>query len=139
MFASQVDWKRHAEMCTEGLSERMDGVNPFVHKTAAERYVAARPYYHPLVMELVAACLNLGQPVEHTLDLGGGTGQSCAALKSLARRVVGMDSSSEMLAMAQTDPAIKYVGAPAEQLPFPDECFDLITVSWAFHWFQREE
>jgi SAM-dependent methyltransferase len=91
-----------------------------------------------VVIELIGAYLNLGEPVERALDVACGTGQSCMALKSLARRVVGADNSSEMLAAAPADPAIEYVEAPAEQLPFPDEHFNLITVSSAFHWFQRE-
>lgn len=113
-------------------------MNLFVYKTAAQRYAAARPYYHRVVIELVGAYLNLNRPVERALDVACGTGQSCMALKSLARRIIGTDCSSEMLAAAPADPAIAYVEAPAEQLPFPDESFDLITVSSAFHWFQRE-
>ena len=114
-------------------------MNPFVYRTAAQQYAGARPYYHPVVIELVGAYLSLDQPVERALDVACGTGQSCMALKSLARRIVGTDNSFEMLAAALTDPAIEYVEAPAEQLPFPDGYFDLITVSSAFHWFQREK
>jgi SAM-dependent methyltransferase len=113
-------------------------MNPFVYRAGAQRYAGARPYYHPVVIELAGAYLNLEGPVERALDVACGTGQSCMALRSLARRIVGADSSSEMLAEVPKDPAIEYVEAPAEQLPFPDECFDLITVSSAFHWFQRE-
>lgn len=112
-------------------------MNPFVHKAAAQRYAAARPYYHPEVIDRVRAYLKMGQALEHALDVACGTGQSCVALKSIARRIVGTDTSPEMLAEARADPAIEYIQAPAEQLPFPDEDFDLITVSSAFHWFQR--
>ncbi|MFC1736168.1 class I SAM-dependent methyltransferase [Candidatus Hydrogenedentota bacterium] len=114
-------------------------MNPFAHKASAQRYAEARPYYHPVVIDLVRACLNWEQPVARALDVACGTGQSCVALKPLARRVVGADTSPEMLTEAPTDPAIEYVEAPAEQLPFPDEDFDLITVSSAFHWFEREK
>ena len=29
-------------------------MNPFVHRTAADRYSRGRPFFHPVVMELVA-------------------------------------------------------------------------------------
>ncbi|RYZ83681.1 MAG: SAM-dependent methyltransferase, partial [Proteobacteria bacterium] len=32
---------------------------------------------------------------------------------------------------------VRYVASPAEQIPLPDGAFDLITVSLAFHWFDR--
>ncbi len=114
-------------------------MNPFVHKTAARRYAQARPYYHPLVIELVRAYLKLDQSVDRVLDVACGTGQSCVALKALARQIAGIDSSAEMLAECLSDPAIEYHQAPAEHLPFPDESFGLITVSSAFHWFEREK
>ena len=113
-------------------------MNPFVFKTAAQRYAEARPYYHSEVIALVKAYLHVDQPVERALDVACGTGQSCAVLKSLAHRIIGTDISPAMLAMAPVDQAIEYIEASAERLPFPDERFDLITVSSAFHWFQRE-
>lgn len=42
-----------------------------------------------------------------------------------------------MLAQAPVYPYILYFQAPAEELPFADSSFDLITVSLAFHWFDR--
>jgi len=90
-------------------------------------------------MGLVKDFLNLEQPVERALDVACGTGQSCVALRALAKRIVGVDTSPEMLAEAPVDSAIEYLEAPAEELPFPDGSFDLITVSSAFHWFDREK
>lgn len=43
-----------------------------------------------------------------------------------------------MLAVAPVTDGIEYVCAQAETLPFPDAGFPLITVSMAFHWFDRD-
>ena len=42
-----------------------------------------------------------------------------------------------MLLQAPNDARITYVQAPAESLPLRNESADLITVSSAFHWFER--
>ncbi|MDD2237437.1 MAG: class I SAM-dependent methyltransferase [Kiritimatiellae bacterium] len=114
-------------------------MNPFVHSTAAQRYAQARPYYHPVAIGLVKAFLPLDWPVRRALDVACGTGLSCVALKELAGQIVGTDNSLEMIAEASSDPAIQYLHAPAEDQPFPNGHFDLITVSSAFHWFDRVE
>lgn len=75
------------------------------------------------------------EPFQSALDVGCGTGLSTIALKEIAARVVGVDSSTEMIALARRDPAIGYQVANAEHLPFEDRQFDLVTVSQAIHWF----
>lgn len=112
-------------------------MNPFVHSSAAERYAASRPYFHPVVMERLRARYADEVPFGEVLDVGCGTGQSSIALKALAVRIIGVDSSPEMLAQAPHGPAIAYECVNAEALPFPDGSFDLVTVSCAFHWFDR--
>jgi len=114
-------------------------MNPFVHSTAARRYAQARPHYHPVAITLIRDFLPVDWPVQRALDVACGTGQSCVALKGLAQEIVGTDSSPEMLAEATVHPSIRYVEATAEDLPFPDQYFDLITVSSAFHWFDRDK
>ena len=114
-------------------------MNPFAHRAAARRYALGRPYYQPVVIERIRAYLGLEQPFHRALDVACGTGQSCVALKSIARNVVGTDVSAAMLAEAPANLAVEYIEAPAELLPFPDEDFELVTVSSAFHWFDREK
>jgi SAM-dependent methyltransferase len=114
-----------------------EAVNPFVHKSAAERYALWRPYFHPEVVGRVESVLRLSGPLARALDVGCGTGQSCTALLRIAREVFGTDISSEMLSERTLHPRIRYVRAAAEDLPFPDARFDLITVSAAFHWFDQ--
>ncbi|MBC8103557.1 MAG: class I SAM-dependent methyltransferase [Cytophagales bacterium] len=77
--------------------------------------------------------------MEDALDVGCGTGLSTRALKALAHRVVGTDISKEMLQQAAAlDGDTLHVESPAERLPFENGSFDLVTVSLAFHWFERE-
>ncbi len=112
-------------------------MNYFAHQSAAKRYANARPYFHPLVMQKIKEFLNLQELLQNALDVGCGTGQSTTALKAIAKEIVGTDSSQEMLNEAQPDSRIHYICSPAEQLPFPDASFDLVTVASAFHWLDR--
>lgn len=110
----------------------------FAHQSAAQRYAQSRPYFHPLVIEKIRAYLRLTEPLAQVLDVGCGTGQSTVALKAIATAMVGVDLSPAMLAEATPDPAIRYLVAPAEEIPLPSGSCDLLTTSLAFHWFDQE-
>lgn len=112
-------------------------MSQFSYVDSAERYARGRPYFHRLVVERIASFLELREPIATALDVACGTGLSSVALKEITTKVVGADSSSEMLARAPLVEGIEYVEAPAEDLPFSDATFDLATVSSAFHWFDR--
>ena len=113
-------------------------VNFFTQKTAAERYARGRPYFHPQVLCKIKDFLGLDGMVERALDIGCGTGQSTVALLEVAREIIGVDGSAEMLAVAPTHPRILYLCAPAEEIPLESGSFDLVTVACAFHWFDRD-
>ena len=110
----------------------------FAHRSAAERYAAARPFFHPVVLNHMREHLGPVFPLERALDVGCGTGQSTRILSELGRDVVGSDVSAEMLAEAAAVPNVRYVRSSAESLPFRSDAFDLLTVALAFHWFDRE-
>lgn len=114
-------------------------MNFFSPKSAAERYSKGRPHFHPIIIERIRKFLSLKEPLPRALDVGCGTGLSTIALKEIARKVVGVDAASEMIALAKRDTRIEYLIAGAEQLPFRDGEFDLITLSQAFHWLDREK
>jgi SAM-dependent methyltransferase len=114
-------------------------MNFFSSKSAAERYVAGRPYYHPIVIERIRKFLSLDEPLARALDIGCGTGFSTVALKEIAREIVGVDASAEMVALAQKEARIEYFTASAERLPFTEDEFELMTISQAFHWLDREK
>ncbi len=115
----------------------MNPVNPFVTSETAEAYAQGRPHFHPLVIERVREKLFLGAPLELAVDVACGTGLSTQALLAVAKRVIGIDASKAMLSIAPKDARITYYQASAESLPLADATADLITVSSAFHWFDR--
>lgn len=112
-------------------------VNPFVAAETAKAYAQGRPYFHPLVMERIKATLDLSAPLELAVDVACGTGMSSLALLTVADRVVATDISPEMLSQAPADGRIDYRLAPADALPLGGEQADLMTVSLAFHWLER--
>jgi ubiquinone/menaquinone biosynthesis C-methylase UbiE len=120
------------------LDRKVEVRNYFDSRSAARRYSAARPYFHPLVIGKIKAFIDLTETVPSALDVACGTGQSSVALKEIAEQIVGADPSEKMLALAPRDERIRYVRATAENLPFPGAEFDLVTVSLALHWFDRD-
>jgi ubiquinone/menaquinone biosynthesis C-methylase UbiE len=73
------------------------------------------------------------------LDIACGTGLSTKALLEIATNVDGTDISQDMLNLAPKTVGIEYTIAPAEEQPFPDNSFDLITVSSGIHWFDIDK
>jgi ubiquinone/menaquinone biosynthesis C-methylase UbiE len=112
-------------------------VNYFIHPSAAERYARDRPYFHPLVIERMKEFLQLNKPAKVALDVGCGTGMSSVALTEFADSVIAADPSAAMLAQAPVHPRIRYLEAFAEQLPLENASVDLVSVTLAFHWFDR--
>jgi ubiquinone/menaquinone biosynthesis C-methylase UbiE len=112
--------------------------NYFDSRLAAQLYAEGRPYFHEEVIERIGTHLRLTEPVSDALDVGCGTGLSTRALRRIARRVVGVDISAEMLAQAPRLDGITYLVGAGEALPVPDASFDLLTIASAFHWLDRE-
>jgi ubiquinone/menaquinone biosynthesis C-methylase UbiE len=112
--------------------------NYFTPKTVAERYAKGRPHFHCFVIEKIKKFLALKQNLSFVLDVGCGTGLSSAALKTISERIVGIDVSFEMMRQAAKTPGIEYFQASAENLPFGEAKFDLITISQAIHWINKQ-
>jgi ubiquinone/menaquinone biosynthesis C-methylase UbiE len=112
-------------------------MNFFKHRSAAERYARGRPRFHSLIIERVREYLSLPERVERALDVGCGTGLSTLALKEIAEEITGLDASMAMVSLAPEDRRIQYCIAGAEQLPFIEDAFDLVTLSQVFHWLDR--
>lgn len=113
-------------------------VNYFQSASVAVRYAKDRPSGHARVLEIMRAAIGDHLPVQRALDVGCGTGASTIALLPYAYEIVGVDSSSEMLAQAHVTPRTEYRKAYAEALPFRRGEFDLVTVSSAYHWFDHD-
>lgn len=73
-------------------------------------------------------------PTTKVLDLCCGSGQATRVLVQFSQDVTGLDASPLSLKRAQHNvPQAKYVEALAEQMPFPDDHFDLVHTSVALH------
>lgn len=114
-------------------------MNYFNPKTAAERYSKGRPDFHDNTIKHIKDYLQLENKLDKALDIACGTGLSTKALLEIATEVYGTDMSEEMLKLALQKDKIKYSIAPAEQQPFADSTFNLITVSSAIHWFDIDK
>ena len=81
------------------------------------------------------------KPSDFVLDVATGTGFTARALAGLVSSVVAADVSTGMLEQAASLSAvagienIQFVEAPAEELPFDDSVFDIVTCRIAAHHF----
>jgi|SRR6185503_349639 len=114
-------------------------MNYFGSQAAAVRYDRGRPHFHANTIGHIKAYLHLDHKLEFALDIACGTGLSTKALLALAEKVFGTDLSEEMLKAARAEDGITYCVAAAERQPFPNNQFDLVTVSSGVHWFNIDE
>ncbi len=121
------------------MKENYLTMNYFNPKTAAERYSKGRPDFHSNTIMHVKDYLHPDKKLDKALDIACGTGLSTKALLEIATHVYGTDISEEMLKLASETDKINYSVAPAEQQPFDDNIFDLITVSSGVHWFDIDK
>ena len=71
------------------------------------------------------------QPGDLVLDVAAGTGASSAVLARTGAEVCALDISPGMVAVGHHDhPDIDFVVGDAQSLPFADETFDAVTVSF---------
>jgi SAM-dependent methyltransferase len=109
--------------------------NPFAARGAAARYARHRPDVTGPVLEVLRRAVT--SPLGDALDVGCGTGQSTRALRALARRVVGIDVSADMLAAAGPADGVEYRVGAAEDLPVETGTCDLVACGLAMHGFHR--
>ena len=69
-------------------------------------------------------------------DCVTGNGQVAVVLAGYFAFVEATDLSANQLAQAAPHPNSRYQTARAEQTPFLNQTFDLITVAQAVHWFE---
>ena len=111
----------------------------FTGLSEVERYAKSRPYFHPIAIARAMESAGVEGILPIALDVACGTGQSSLALSSIARHVVGLDISRNMLANAERNEHLRYVQARAEAMPFPNDLVPVLSCALALHWFNRDE
>ena len=115
-------------------------------RTAAA-YDAVRPPWPAETMSWLLGSPEDGRSLD-VLDLGAGTGLGTRTIGSLGHRVIGLDTSAEMLRTLEestsrlpesTRRRISTCVAGAEAVPLPDGSLDAVTCLQAWHWFDREQ
>ena len=109
----------------------------FEHDRVAAGYASARPYLHPEIFAVVRDVVRPAAPFRRALDVGCGTGLSSLALLDLAREVVGIDASVEMLRHSRRASGIRYVASGAEAPPFRPGSFGLVVACGSIDWVDR--
>jgi SAM-dependent methyltransferase len=102
----------------------------------AERYDRARPTYPPKLFEDLAEVACIGQGCR-VLEVGVGTGQATLPIASRGSRLVGLELSPALAAVArqlERFAAVEIITAPFEDWPLPEEPFDTVLSATAFHW-----
>ena len=87
---------------------------------------------------------NIGLPDQKILDIGTGTGYLARGFAKQGAVVVGLDPSSELINEAKAldqaqNVTIDYVVGQAEELPFENFSFDVVTAGQCWHWFERNK
>ena len=101
----------------------------------AAGYAHSRPMLHPHVMRMVAEQLHITQPLKRALDVGCGAGRSTEALGQLAEPAVGLEPVRTMLTHSRAvAPHAFFVVGRAEELPFENHAFDLITAAGSLNY-----
>jgi ubiquinone/menaquinone biosynthesis C-methylase UbiE len=115
----------------------------------ATLYAKCRPKPPPVLIQAILEYLGLRREPEVepngkkwgiAVDVGCGTGQCTSLLSPHFKRVYGYDVSEAQVKEAtlkNEHSNIEYKASPAESLPLPSACADLVTCSQCFHWFDQ--
>ncbi|WP_180028796.1 class I SAM-dependent methyltransferase [Acinetobacter sp. YH16032] len=101
----------------------------------SELYQQARPSYPQSVIDEIFKYV---QNYEMAWDCGAGSGQFTRLLAPHFNPVIAMDLSEAQLQQAPAIDNVIYRIENAEHSNFKAQCFDLITVAQAIHWFDFE-
>lgn len=101
----------------------------------AADYAAHRPTYPQALFRYLAS---LAQERSCAWDCATGNGQAACALAEHFAEVVATDASERQLRQAVPHPKVRYLEAPAEDVPLEARSVDLVTVAQALHWFELE-
>lgn len=97
----------------------------------ADLYARYRPTYPTELFDFILGYVHRRDAV---WDCATGNGQVARSLAPHFLRVCATDISENQLRNAVRMERIEYALSPAEQTPFADDSFDLVTVGQAYHW-----
>ncbi|MGH8889035.1 MAG: methyltransferase domain-containing protein [Acidothermaceae bacterium] len=103
--------------------------------SVAAEYDAGRPGYPDELFDAIEQLSGGFLSGARVADIGAGTGKSTRALLDRGATVVAADHGANMLAVLQSrSPEVPVVLADANELPFADNSFDLVTFAQSWHW-----
>jgi len=102
----------------------------------SKTYSKYRPTYPK---ELFDYILQFVEQRQCAWDCATGNGQAATVLADHFKKVEASDISEAQINNAVRKPNINYQICPAEETPFSDNLFDLITVAQAYHWLNWEK
>ncbi|MDX2045673.1 MAG: class I SAM-dependent methyltransferase [Chitinophagaceae bacterium] len=94
-------------------------------------YARYRPSYPIELIEYITAFVKEKNKV---WDCATGNGQAAVLLAPHFKQVCASDLSAKQIQQATAHPKVVYTVCQAEQTPYDDNSFDLITVAQAYHW-----
>jgi SAM-dependent methyltransferase len=101
----------------------------------AREYDAGRPSYPDALYDAIEELSGSFLAAARVADIGAGTGISTRGLLDRGAWVVAVDHGAQMLASLRArSPGVSTVLADANELPFADAAFDLVTFAQSWHW-----
>jgi ubiquinone/menaquinone biosynthesis C-methylase UbiE len=100
----------------------------------ADAYERGRPGYPTEAVQWL-----VGTEPTTVLELGAGTGKLTEALVELGHDVHACEPDEKMLAVLRKKlPDIRSSASAAEQIPAPDDSFDVVVAAQCLHWFDLD-
>lgn len=110
----------------EDVSRMFDGVARAYDRTNDIMSLGNAPLWRVATVKAIDP-----RPGERILDVAAGTGTSSAAIARKGAEVVALDFSAGMVEEGRRrQPGIEFVVGDAEKLPFDDDSFDAVTISF---------
>jgi ubiquinone/menaquinone biosynthesis C-methylase UbiE len=102
----------------------------------ASSYALYRPVYPKELFEYIVSFV---KEKNVAWDCATGNGQSALPLSNYFKKLIASDISQKQLEQAPAKNNIEYVMCSAEETPFAENSFDLITISQGYHWINSKK
>lgn len=102
----------------------------------ADIYEKARPKVPEYPVKII--CKYLGKKPDTVVDLGCGTGLSTVVWKDIGTKIIGIEPSDDMLAIAgkKSDKNISFIKGYSDSTGLEDKSADVVICSQSFHWME---